>query len=137
MIDHSEMKTSIYDGLLKFRQIVKDDRGNFSYWHYWGYNKYRAFVPPFTGDSAGNSYQYVGIKIVGRNEEIYEGDIVMVINYLNGKRWKGHCHPCVVDAVPGGWDLKYKWMHESLQSSEIELIGNIIENPELLESIAK
>ena len=58
-------------------------------------------------------------------KEIYEGDIVMVINYLNGKPWDGHVHPCEVIAVPGGWELKDHWCHESLRSSTLEFISTI------------
>jgi len=65
-------------------------------------------------------------------KEIYEGDIVMVINYLNGKPWTGHVHPCAVESVPGGFELKDHWHHESLRSSELEVIGNIYENPDML-----
>lgn len=75
--------------------------------------------------------QYTGLKDKNGNE-IYEGDIVMVINYLNGKPWEGHIHPCEVHFTGGKFELKDHWMHESLSSSEIEIIGNIYENPGLL-----
>jgi len=75
--------------------------------------------------------QFTGLHDEG-GYEIWEGDIVMVINYLNGKPWTGHVHPCAVESVPGGFELKDHWHHESLRSSELEVIGNIYEHPDLL-----
>ena len=75
--------------------------------------------------------QYTGMKDEN-GVEVYEGDVVTVINYLEGKPWKGHIHPCEVVSIPGGWGLKDHWNHESLCSLCIEVIGNIHENPELL-----
>jgi len=80
--------------------------------------------------------QFTGLKDKN-GKEIYEGDIVMVRNYLNGKLWDGHVHPCSVESIPGGYELKDHWMHESLRSSEVEIIGNIYENPELLTAAEK
>ena len=75
--------------------------------------------------------QYTGLKDKN-GKEIYEGDVVMVINYLNGKPWEGHIHPCLVRFNCGKFDLKDHWKGESLCNSAVEVLGNIYESPELL-----
>ena len=65
--------------------------------------------------------------------EIYEGDIVRVYNYLNGKIWAGHTHDEEVVFRVGRFDLKNPWCHESLAGNTVEVIGNIHENASLLE----
>jgi len=66
--------------------------------------------------------------------EIYEGDIVVVTNWLEGKPWVGHIHNCVVEFLHGKFELKNHWMHESLSRSDVKVIGNIFQNPDLLEN---
>ena len=66
-------------------------------------------------------------------KEIWESDVVRVFNYLNGKIWKGHVHDCEVIFIGGKFELKNHWCHESFSTSELEVIGNRFENPELLE----
>ena len=70
--------------------------------------------------------QYTGLKDC-KGKEIYEGDIVEV--RIDGMG-TGHKHPVVWDND----DATYKFGHAMLGGSDVEIIGNIYENKELLES---
>jgi uncharacterized phage protein (TIGR01671 family) len=63
--------------------------------------------------------------------EIYESDIVKVLNNNNG-----YFEVIFVNAYVGGWVLKHKDLHfvslGARKSEEIEVIGNVFENAELL-----
>ncbi len=69
--------------------------------------------------------QYTGLKDC-KGKEIYEGDIVE--GRIDGMG-TGHKHPVVWDNN----DATYKFGHAMLGGSDVEVIGNIYENPELLE----
>jgi uncharacterized phage protein (TIGR01671 family) len=75
--------------------------------------------------------QFTGLRDKN-GKEIYEGDVVTVTNWLNGEPWEGHIHNCEIEFKGGKFDLKDHWMHESLESSDVTVIGNIYENPELV-----
>lgn len=75
--------------------------------------------------------QFTGL-LDKNGKDIYEGDIVRVINYLDGKEWEGHCHNDFIIFSKGGFDLKSPWAHESLKDNEVEVLGNIYETPELM-----
>ena len=131
---------------LKFRQAVFKD-GEFHHWHYWGFCGYRdSFISPLrispmgdsikpTGYEVTESQHYTGLRCgpVSVGKEIYEGDIVRHI--VNNNPSKIHFKVCWVE---DGYFLC--WSDDMLSSrlSQVlaefsEVIGNIYENPELLE----
>lgn len=110
---------------LKFRQLVNGK------WHYWGFIE-GAFIGPADIDS--ESQQFTGLRDKN-GKEIFEGDIVKasIFNYGGKgkvKEW--------IDEV--AWDDEWAcfWLKRDRQSDwyrvECEVLGNIHENPELLEA---
>ena len=74
--------------------------------------------------------QYTGLKDKN-GVEIYEGDIVRVCNNNNG-----FFEVIFINAYVGGWVLKHKEERflslGARKTTDIEIIGNIHQNPELL-----
>ena len=67
------------------------------------------------------------------NKEIYDGDIIRVCNNNNG-----YFEVIFLNQYVGGWNLKNPQHKDTIslgaiKQSEIEVIGNIHESPELLE----
>ncbi len=127
---------------IKFRQaIFKDNK--FHHWHYWGYVGYNGdFIAPITiGQQGWNktyevkpSQQCTNLNDKSVLTKIYDGDI---LNYdMNAKRnylWK-------VSFVNGEYVRDAMFGYAQIQSlndevSKFEVIGNIYENPELLEKV--
>ena len=119
---------------LKFRQFVNGR------WHYFGFAD-NTFVGPITPDIENNPVvQFTGLKDLNYME-IYEGDIVlsldddMKINPRDSDTGYGVIEWLV---CMGGWYIDR--IHNSLMDIDraytIIVVGNIYENPELLEDTA-
>lgn len=73
--------------------------------------------------------QYTGLKDKN-GVEIYEGDIVEWVSTHKGATQNKHIDE--VRWMDDGWLCLYPWIHE-IGAAEMTIIGNIYENPELLE----
>lgn len=112
---------------------IKYRQENNGVWHYWGYVKDRPeeFISPISLLNAGKSYQYTGLHDKN-GKEIYKGDIfdMGVIGFDRGC-FNGFYTESRSDDK--GWDYSDSWedgmYHYVLQN---EIIGNIYENPDLL-----
>ena len=116
---------------IKFRQPIRNKNGEFVEWFYWG-----IFITPAIQqnglDTRSESQQFTGRKDLD-DKEIYEGDIceyedsdrVFESIYLN----KG-----VIEYSEWGFSLTNRNEVDmiDIEGSDILVIGNIYENPELL-----
>lgn len=118
---------------IKFRQPLyfwsePPLKGKFMLWHYWG-DVDGGFISPVNGNLKRNSQQYIGLK--DRNgKEIYKGDFVKP-NFSGENHevvWRD-CSWFILN--PRGNGIR---MGDSI-CTEIEIIGNTTENPELLEEV--
>jgi uncharacterized phage protein (TIGR01671 family) len=93
-----------------------------------------------TTDLLGRNYlefmQYTGLKDKS-DKEIYEGDIVLGLKYLKAKVVYGFCG-FELHWIDGNTDkVRRRKSEEMFHNTSIvfEVIGNIYENPELLEDL--
>jgi len=124
---------------IKFRQPRFGAKGDFIDWFYWGFIN-GGFVSPLRFDRP--NYQFTG-KLDKNGKEIYEGDIlkddssdVLVVRFGKLPLDKsGDCvctYPAFYCEDKGG--LGYAPVHECREIGNwMEVIGNIHENPEILE----
>lgn len=124
---------------IKYRQPLFNPDGSFKEYHYWGIidlvgEGIKQLVSPITAKyyidikitNPADSQQFTGL-IDKNGKEIYEGDIVhYLLNHSDNSvtqtsevRWHNHA-----------WRLPRVWLFTEVY--EIEVIGNIHQNPELL-----
>jgi hypothetical protein len=115
---------------IKYRQAIWDEVQRFDYWYYWGFIGGQFIVPEYNnGDNGEWSCQYTGLKDKN-DKEIYEGDI---LEYDELKKYYEVMRHNGAYLVKG---LFEKGIYYPLNTLG-KVIGNIYENPELLEGEKK
>jgi len=112
---------------IKFRQPLWDEHDKFLRWHYWGFIKNIWEEPEWEPNSSfeeakEQSQQYTEVNGKG----LYEGDIVRV---KMGGIWQTS-----TKIVKNIWDV-HLWLNRDdsyYRVTDIEVVGNTTENPELL-----
>ena len=128
---------------IKFRQPLFKPNGKFFRWHYWG-DIDDGFVSPVCGNIGRNSLEYTGLKD-SKGVEIYEGDVLKysiydeertgVIKYED--KWaQFYLSTKNKYGVGVGLTSVHSWYYNNSDNDEtdVEIIGNIYENPELLQT---
>lgn len=136
---------------IKFRQAIFKD-GRFHHWHYWGFCGYRReFVAPIISNLSESGYeikpseQFTGPED-DNSRKIYEGDIIRQVHIIDlGHKKVDETHLWIVKfgvtILGTGFYLKFTGSDaiKELNPKEfkdykiVEVIGNIHENPELIE----
>lgn len=115
---------------IKFRQPILKLDGTFDHFCYWGIFPGEFRGRDMSGYPKGDDQQYTGFKDKN-GKEVYEGDI---------REGRYHCGTEPTEYVARQtiiWDqsrLCFEWDGQYIPDFiDIEVIGNIYENPELLE----
>jgi YopX protein len=120
---------------IKFRQWTGQK------WHYWGWLEDNIFIGPHYDSRHGYPESFICSEYFDKNgKQIYEGDILKIscwddeeityskIYYNDGGLLIDFAMD-ESDMILYGWGLD----HIKARSGDVEISGNIIENPELLE----
>ena len=125
----------------KFRQPVFDDSGVFKKWHYWGFmpdceTGDICFFSPYSQELFRfNSQQYTGLND-SEGTDIYDGDIVLFTNAAKVTRccmveWGGIVPGFMLQDIYNEHWCEFDFVKAGL--AIIQIIGNIHQNPELIE----
>lgn len=116
--------------VIKFRQPMFGEDGEFIGFHYWGFIDGKFIGPSNTWVNGRESEQYSGLLDKNRRE-IYEGDIINT----GIRNYQVTYNPPSFDLdgyddgdyYSGGYAQTWHW-------DSFEIVGNIYENPELLKA---
>lgn len=114
-----EIKFRVFDGVRFFTPII-DDSGKV----YDGYRNYEDGI-----DSYPNIMQFTGLKDK-KGKEIFEGDIVEI--WFVSEKFRYEVKWSDVDAAFVLETVETSFLVSDVESDEIEVIGNIHYDPELL-----
>ena len=91
----------------------------------------------YIGDEYYTTDQYIIEQFTGlldqNGKEIYEGDIIKQDKYFGTIVFWNGCFSCKYKNTPDDWENSYVPIYGGF--CEFEVIGNIHENPELLENV--
>jgi len=120
-MENREFKFRAWDTYVKPNKMVAPNNGDFIGWH-----------SPSNWRDCYKIMQYTGLK--DRNgKEIYEGDILFCNSFYSHKSLKKREYKAVVSYSSGMFSPKSIGGTIVLNFEDCEIIGNIYENPELLE----
>ncbi len=119
---------------IKFRQPILSIVGKFISWKYWGYidGQFIAPDPVIFQDDISESQEYTGLEDK-KGKEIYEGDIVRFNTSYEFDRddYSGITKVEWIEKEAGFYPftLNNRWRCDV---KNVEVIGNVMENPELV-----
>ncbi|MGR3303771.1 MAG: YopX family protein [Candidatus Scalindua sp.] len=135
---------------LKFRQPIFGN-GKFNYWHYWGHLD-KGFTVPANADLNKESQEFIGLQDKN-GKDIYEGDICRILytDWPSQAAEKNGRYSMSLDDykksissimvvkffAPSFWLCRNNDACSSMnpgKHGELEIIGNIYENKDLLEA---
>ena len=123
-----EIKFRVWDK--EFEETLTQDEGTFQY-----RDRYDYWVTDFE-DAMGNPERFTIMQYTGLKDEngveIFEGDIVN--HYWSDQIGESHCGKVV---MRNPFDYSVEDAEYFIFADELEILGNIYENPELLESEAE
>ena len=114
---------------LRFRQPVRID-GKFHHWHFWGFDDDGTFNGAYNADYRTADAEKLSLQYLNREDSkgksIYEGDVVSTAYSIPVMKALHLDFPAY-----GLMTLQTIDEPQYHESEDIEIVGNIVENPEL------